>query len=104
MEGGGGEGDWGGDRRDPGAVADRLEEGRRREVTGVVRGPDELVAGALEALGQHDAERQREADDEIETDDADEQAHEPVVAARRRSDEGAGLSAARGCRVSDGRC
>jgi len=80
-------GDDGAEDRDPEAVADRLEEGRRREVAREVCEADEVVPGALQALAEHEPERQRQGDDQIERDDADEDAHEPIVAARLGPDD-----------------
>src|SRR5207245_4847788 len=57
--------------------------------------PDEFVLGALDALSEHEAERQREGDDQIEADDPDEGAHEPVVAARLRPDDEIGRASCR---------
>ncbi len=57
--------------------------------------------GPLQALGEHEAERQREGHDEIEPDDADEEAHEPIVAARLGPNDGGDLIRARERGVSD---
>ena len=48
------------DHRHPDAVEDRVEQARRREIADVIREPDELAVGVLEALRQQRPERQRD--------------------------------------------
>ena len=72
-----------------------------REVPDVVGEADELFVRPLEALGEHETERQRERGDQVEPDDADEEAHEPIVAARLGPDDRGGLIRARDRGVSD---
>src|SRR4029077_16249527 len=96
--------DEGAEDRDPQAVADRLEERRGREVSDVVGEADELFLRPLEALGEHETERQRERSDQVEPDDADEEAHEPIVAARLWPDDRGGKIPARRRGVRALRC